>query len=1145
MCLFFCCGGGCVLNKEAFSRMITYAAQECNYSLLKLIFDGKYVRHSTDNETDFGLDNRYFSKLGTGSQWCVAENQRASRGYVVETDTGPNFNALFWCLHTPYYNFMKPNDRLQHLNNLEQKWKDEYSIDSFDKENKRKPNSYCKRCKVEIITKNNYENCDNYKCFTLLCREYLKMKRSITTATTTTTTRNDGSTSDSNEMKNNSDNNDKKDEFLFSSNRELNSLFIALFQHHKQHYIKYLIEENLCKDYSIAVLRAGFLLDYETLELILNNSNNKRKPNVDNVNLMFRDVVRMTQTRRDGSGRLDFNCATCGLDGCSNISPNSIQMNESRMKQHSTAIMCSVNYDSQYLQIYYDQMNTSPLEWDGTTKTMNKNVSTNREIINRFKMLDERGWKCFKILIEQANTTVGTSIERACLEFSSNEWRRVEKNLQQQQARQVAITDYKFGYYQSQKEKIVGFLIENYVKYMDKFNINSTNMLQAICYCSNYDLLKVLLEIENDVKPININNTGCKIPSNTQLWDIYGNTIAQSFIRKLISVEVNEALFWCICSPYGLYSAKTDIENENFKCFQLLVNRKDLKPRSVKAILQECMLCKKDDFIEYLIENNDKFEHGINFIKELFDIHAIHFAAYLANVKLLKLFLQLFGKNEKFSFDINSVESVEQVSDNGNRYDYVKTKTYNRYNSYSSYYGRNPFGKDYASVVGTPLILCGTSPSKSTKNKIECIKLLLSQSDIDLTIDVKPNGWNALFYAVSSKNTEIADCLIEYANKNLASSNFFDKTDKNGNNCLHIACANVNFQMLKLVLNCKRFDKLINSKDNTGKTPLMKMIVNVPALDLSWYGTGGTSSLLKPVQLLLFHNYKPNDISLTIKDNYGKNVMDHCLEKGELHIARYLIKNSIKHNWDLIEIKGDNDNDGNDDNDDNDEKNNSKKSKEDKIATVVKEWYKKIAIREGAIHASIVPTCFSGNATIKMADGTRKYAKDIVIGDKVLSFPNIISTVTCTVESIINRDIFMCNLSKTVEKSRQDNTWITFEHPILMENRNGIFDIGITDEMKQGIQHVDAKSVNKFGLSWYLPKHVKQVELVYQEKIFNFMVNKGHSMNVNNHWCCTLGHDLKGNVIEHQLWGNKKNITQYLKQRSFTGFPRVTINEQL
>ena len=89
------------------------------------------------------------------------------------------------------------------------------------------------------------------------------------------------------------------------------------------------------------------------------------------------------------------------------------------------------------------------------------------------------------------------------------------------------------------------------------------------------------------------------------------------------------------------------------------------------------------------------------------------------------------------------------------------------------------------------------------------------------------------------------------------------------------------------------------------------------------------------------------------------------------------------------------------------------------------------------------------------------------------------------------------------------------------------------------IINVDTKTVNKYGLSWIMPKNVKPVEMVFQDQIFNFILDCGHCINVNNHWCCTLGHDLKGDGIEHPLWGNSKAIKQFLKNRSKTGYPNV------
>ena len=65
------------------------------------------------------------------------------------------------------------------------------------------------------------------------------------------------------------------------------------------------------------------------------------------------------------------------------------------------------------------------------------------------------------------------------------------------------------------------------------------------------------------------------------------------------------------------------------------------------------------------------------------------------------------------------------------------------------------------------------------------------------------------------------------------------------------------------------------------------------------------------------------------------------------------------------------------------------------------------------------------------------------------------------------------------------------------------------------------------------------------DQIFNFMIDKGHCININNHWCCTLGHNLKGNIIQHKLWGNKQNIINHLKSITINPFPNVVIPHKM
>ena len=66
--------------------------------------------------------------------------------------------------------------------------------------------------------------------------------------------------------------------------------------------------------------------------------------------------------------------------------------------------------------------------------------------------------------------------------------------------------------------------------------------------------------------------------------------------------------------------------------------------------------------------------------------------------------------------------------------------------------------------------------------------------------------------------------------------------------------------------------------------------------------------------------------------------------------------------------------------------------------------------------------CFDGNGMVLMGNGEYKRIDQLKVGDKLLSFPNNISTIQCRIVSNINDKIEMVKLS--------NNCWITFEHPI-------------------------------------------------------------------------------------------------------------------
>eukprot|EP01084_Bolivina_argentea_P143554 252029_1 len=167
--------------------------------------------------------------------------------------------------------------------------------------------------------------------------------------------------------------------------------------------------------------------------------------------------------------------------------------------------------------------------------------------------------------------------------------------------------------------------------------------------------------------------------------------------------------------------------------------------------------------------------------------------------------------------------------------------------------------------------------------------------------------------------------------------------------------------------------------------------------------------------------------------------------------------------------------------------------------------------------------CFDGNGCVLMANNKYKKICELKVGDKVRSFPNFVSTIICCIESNINDKIEMVKL--------QNDCWITFEHPVLINNceYNGTYD---------GLNGLNTDEIKQYGLLWVLPKVIRLPQLRYQDKIYNFLLDSHHTINVNGNWCCTLGHDYTGEVIYHPFWGNSNVVKSFLKSKSNT-YPNV------
>jgi hypothetical protein len=69
---------------------------------------------------------------------------------------------------------------------------------------------------------------------------------------------------------------------------------------------------------------------------------------------------------------------------------------------------------------------------------------------------------------------------------------------------------------------------------------------------------------------------------------------------------------------------------------------------------------------------------------------------------------------------------------------------------------------------------------------------------------------------------------------------------------------------------------------------------------------------------------------------------------------------------------------------------------------------------------------------------------------------------------------------------------------------------------------------------WKFPIDVKKAENIFVDNYYNFVLEKGHSMLVNDTFCITLGHGLKGAVVEHEYLGTDQVINDLMKLVGWT-----------
>lgn len=121
--------------------------------------------------------------------------------------------------------------------------------------------------------------------------------------------------------------------------------------------------------------------------------------------------------------------------------------------------------------------------------------------------------------------------------------------------------------------------------------------------------------------------------------------------------------------------------------------------------------------------------------------------------------------------------------------------------------------------------------------------------------------------------------------------------------------------------------------------------------------------------------------------------------------------------------------------------------------------------------------CFGGHGIVSMYNNRVKYVKDLVKGDK-LHNGAVIECVVTFADCIVQK---MTSLNDLV---------ITQWHPIYVAN------------------------------TWKFPADYEpRAEKYMEHKVYTFILDKNHMIQINGIDACTLGHNFKGPVIEHEFYG--------------------------
>lgn len=142
--------------------------------------------------------------------------------------------------------------------------------------------------------------------------------------------------------------------------------------------------------------------------------------------------------------------------------------------------------------------------------------------------------------------------------------------------------------------------------------------------------------------------------------------------------------------------------------------------------------------------------------------------------------------------------------------------------------------------------------------------------------------------------------------------------------------------------------------------------------------------------------------------------------------------------------------------------------------------------------------CIAGACLVTLADGTQKRVSAIRKGDRVRAAAGQEAVVQCVVKAHCEHE--------HVELVQLGGLELTPYHPVLLEGQ------------------------------WNFPVDLAPVQVRRCPAVFNFVLERHHTMLIGDQFVCTLGHGFSGPVVEHSYFGTQRVVQDLQALRHGTSF---------